>query len=70
MFIYPFSFQEFLMANKETRLLQIIKETTTKKPLISAVHQKLNQYLKKFLIIGGMPEAVQVYFASGSMLEV
>ncbi len=70
MFIYPFSFEEFLMANKETSLLQILKETTTNKPLITAVHQKLNQYLKKFLIIGGMPEAVQVYLASGSMLEV
>lgn len=70
MFIYPFSFEEFLMANKETSLLQILKETTRKKPLITAVHQKLNQYLKKFLIIGGMPEAVQVYLASGSMLEV
>ncbi len=70
MFIYPFSFEEFLMANKETGLLHILKETNTKNPLITAVHLKLNQYLKKFLIIGGMPEAVQVYLTSGSMIEV
>ncbi|TAE35555.1 MAG: DUF4143 domain-containing protein [Sphingobacteriales bacterium] len=70
MFIYPFSFEEFLLANKETGLVQILKKTNTQKPLIEAVHQKLNQYLKKFLIIGGMPEAVGIYLASGSMLAV
>ncbi len=58
-FMYPFSFEEFLLANRETSLLMSLKKATTKSPLPELLHQKLKTYLKKFLIIGGMPEAVK-----------
>jgi len=39
-------------------------------PLHDLVHQKLLSYYKKFLVIGGMPEAVSKYVVSGDLLEV
>jgi predicted AAA+ superfamily ATPase len=70
LFVYPFSFNEFLLANKEKGLLEVLEKSTTKNPLPEVFHQKLKMYLKKFMIIGGMPEAVSVYISRGSMLEV
>lgn len=70
MFIYPFSFKEFLIANKENKLVEIIQKSSVQKPIPGLLHQKLKGYLKKFLIIGGMPEAVKTYISNGNMLEV
>lgn len=61
MFMYPFSFDEFLLANNE-ELLQNAKLTASpEKPLAEPLHNKLLEYLKRFLIIGGMPEVVTNY---------
>jgi predicted AAA+ superfamily ATPase len=68
-FMYPLSFEEFLLANKENSLLEAVTKATTQKVLSEIFHQKLKSYLKKFLIIGGMPEAVKSYILNGDMLE-
>lgn len=68
-FMYPLSFEEFLLANKENKLLEVLNNATTQKGLSEIFHQKLKTYLKKFLIIGGMPEAVKSYILKGDMLE-
>jgi uncharacterized protein len=70
LFVYPFSFEEFLQAHKEDSLLDALKKATPLKPLPDILHQKLKRYLKKFLVVGGMPEAVHAYVESGNMLEV
>lgn len=70
LFMYPFSFIEFLGALNEKRLVSMIHESNPSKPLNLIFHEKLKIYLKKFLIIGGMPQAVQTYVVSGDLLEV
>ena len=70
LFMYPFSFEEFLLANKEYSLLNVLNNATTEKEFSDIFHQKLKSYLKKFLIIGGMPEAVHTYITTGNLLEV
>ena len=70
MFMFPFSFEEFLVANKEQALLNVLIKATPTSPLADIFHEKLKKYLKKFLIIGGMPEAVRTYVSSGDILEV
>jgi predicted AAA+ superfamily ATPase len=69
-FMYPLSFEEFLLANKENSLVEALNKATTQTPFPEIFHQKLKLYLKKFLIIGGMPEAVKTYVSNGDMLEV
>jgi predicted AAA+ superfamily ATPase len=70
MFMYPFSFEEFLVANKEQALLNVLTKATPTLPLADVFHEKLKKYFKKFLIIGGMPEAVRTYVSNGDILEV
>jgi len=69
LFVYPFSFNEFLDAVGESRLLKAKSNATHEKPLIGPIHAKLIQYLKKFLILGGMPEVVAAYVAGKDLLS-
>ncbi len=69
-FVYPFSFDEFLGAMGEQKLVKFKKDANAIEPLLEPFHQKLIDYFKKFLIIGGMPEAVAYYANRGSLLEV
>lgn len=69
LFLYPFSFYEFLTACGESILLQAIRKATVESPLHDAIHQKAIQYLKRFLIIGGMPEVVANYVANKDLIE-
>lgn len=61
MFLYPFSFDEFLLANSEELLLNAKRKASPENPLAEPLHHKLLEYLKRFLIIGGMPEVVAHY---------
>jgi len=70
LFMYPLSFREFLMAQEEHMLLEQLNKATVSNPLSEPVHQKLINHHKKFLIIGGMPEAVSTYVSSKDLLEV
>ena len=70
LFMYPISFHEFLLAHNEERLLEKTKEASPILPLPELLHQKLISYYKKFLIIGGMPEAVKSYVIHKDLLEV
>ena len=70
LFMYPISFHEFLLAHNEERLLEKTKEASPILPLPELLHQKLIAYYKKFLIIGGMPEAVKSYVIHKDLLEV
>ncbi len=66
-FMYPLSFYEFLLAKGEPKLIDLIK---TGEPLETPFHNKLNEYLRIFLIIGGMPEVVSKYVDAESLLEL
>ena len=69
MFIYPFCFKEFLIANGETMLWNAINKASEKKPLMEPIHKKSLTLLKKFLVLGGMPEVVSAYVGGQTMLE-
>jgi hypothetical protein len=70
LYMYPLSFSEFLMAQNEHLLLEHLNKATVSKPLSEPIHQKLINLYKKFVIIGGMPEAVSIYVTSNDLLEV
>jgi len=70
LFMYPFSFIEFLGALNEKPLASMIQQSNSQSPINPIFHEKLKIYFKKFLIIGGMPQAVQTYVAKGDLLEV
>ncbi|GHT07167.1 ATPase [Bacteroidia bacterium] len=69
MFMYPFSFREFLLAQGRDMWAKLIDEATPEKPLSEGVHEKLVEELQTFLIIGGMPEVVSEYVTTHDLLR-
>lgn len=69
LFMYPFCFEEFLMAHREDLLLKALNNADPDRPLPDVLHDKLKFYLKRFLVIGGMPEVVSAYAVSNNLLE-
>lgn len=60
--MYPFDFEEFLWAMGNDTLMNFIKECyKNKKPLGQALHRKAMDYFKEYLIVGGMPQAIETY---------
>ena len=58
MFLYPMTFDEFLMANGERLLLEARNNASSSQPLPQPLHEKLVGLTRTFLLVGGMPEAV------------
>lgn len=60
--MYPFDFEEFLWAMGNDTLMDFVKECyKNKMPLGQALHRKAMDYFKEYLIVGGMPQAVEMY---------
>ena len=70
LFMFPLSFDEFLVANGEEALLNLKRESSFEKPLLEPFHYKLIDYLKKFLVLGGMPEVVSKFVTQRGIDEV
>jgi len=66
-FIYPFSFMEFLQGSGESALWDKVKRASPEKPLLEPFHEKCLELLRKFLIIGGMPAVVADYIENGQL---
>jgi predicted AAA+ superfamily ATPase len=69
LFLYPFSFDEYLRALKFSMLADAIKNASPDKPFSDAVHNKCLQQFTRFILTGGMPEVVATYVHGGSLLE-
>src|SRR3990167_10433141 len=56
--LYPLNFIEFLNALEQTKLSDYLESLTLKDTISEPIHEKILQYLKYYLFIGGMPEAI------------
>jgi predicted AAA+ superfamily ATPase len=68
-YMYPLTFDEFLSANGEEAIIILKDKATPRKPLPVPIHNKLVGLLKKYLIIGGMPEVVKIYRKTRNIRE-
>ena len=68
-FMYPLSYREFLAACGENGLWNKVCESSPEKPLYEPFHEKCLEYLKKFLILGGMPAVIADYVKNGQLLN-
>lgn len=58
----PLDFEEFLWAMGNDLLMDLIRKCfTERKPLGQALHRKAMDYFRQYLIVGGMPQAVNAY---------
>jgi len=61
--LYPLSFDEFLKAKGEDKLIQYMEGIIKVEPLPAILHDKLSTYFKEYIYTGGMPAAVLEYLA-------
>lgn len=67
--MYPMTFGEFLI-NKNRPLFSKVTDAYRNKTVLSSeVHNLAMDVFYEYLMIGGMPEAVNTYFETGSSLE-
>ena len=64
----PLSFYEFLDALNEKELLQLLEKNDFE--IINIFHAKLQELLKLYYYIGGMPEVVSSYIQNKDLIEV
>lgn len=58
MFVYPMTFDEFLLANGEELLIRERDTATSNEPLSESLCQKFTELLRTYMLVGGMPEVV------------
>lgn len=69
MFMHPMTFDEFLTANGQEKLIEIRNQGTPKSPLPEPIHQKLVEFFRTYMMVGGMPEAVAKWVTTGDYLQ-
>lgn len=69
MFLYPFSYDEYLRATGSVMLADALQNASPEKPFSEQVHNRCVQELIRFMLIGGMPEVVATHASGGTMLE-
>ena len=69
MTVYPMTFDEFLMNANKMLYSSIKKAYSNKIPLDSKIHDLAMEQVYKYLLVGGMPEAVEAYIEGASLLE-
>ncbi|MBP1675835.1 MAG: ATPase, superfamily [Bacteroidetes bacterium] len=69
MYLYPFSFGEFLSAANENLLRQAIESASPLLPLVDPIHKKALELYKKYILLGGMPKVVSAYMTDTDLLK-
>ena len=60
--MFPLDFEEFLWAFDNVLLMDYIRNCFEKrKPMGQALHRKAMDYFRQYMIVGGMPQAVEAY---------
>lgn len=70
--MYPLDFEEFLIANGVGELLinEMRRKFEDKEALNESLHMKVMDYFRKYLLVGGMPSAVNTYLSEHNMVSV
>jgi predicted AAA+ superfamily ATPase len=61
LYMYPMSFLEYLVARDEVPMAEHLCETPAPLPVSTPVHERLLRLVGEFLVLGGLPQAVQAW---------
>lgn len=70
--MYPMDFEEWLWANGVQQQHFDYLQTCfdNEKPVNDAIHQRMRELLLKYVVVGGMPEAVSTFLTTNDMNQV
>ena len=69
LYMFPMSFGEFLDAIGQNNLRNYIMNYEKLTNIPDSIHNKLNEYIRKYFIIGGMPDVVNEYCTSNNIMK-
>lgn len=69
LFMYPFSFDEFLVAEGKKAWVEEKLKADAEHPLIDALHNDIVQEYRTFLLVGGMPASVGAWVETHDINE-
>ncbi len=67
--IYPMTFDEFLMNSNRYLYETILKGYENRIPLDRTIHELAMEQVYRYLLVGGMPEAVDTYIESKNLFD-
>ncbi len=70
LYLYPCSFNEFLLNAGYTALLEELQNSSIENPVSDAIHHHLLNLFKEYMVTGGMPEAMQAYLDNKDFLQL
>ena len=68
LYMYPFSFDEFLSAQGLQIQVDFKRKASPPSPLVEPFHKQMVEQVKTFLLVGGMPEAVSEWIETHDYL--
>ena len=68
--MYPMTFLEYLEAVGKPQLRQLIETKERFTPFPQPFHNELVEWLGKYFVVGGMPEAVKLFVETGNLTEI
>ena len=70
--MFPLDFEEFLYANglNELAISSMRRKFEQREALDEAAHNKMMDYFRKYLLVGGLPEAVNTYLETKNIQRV
>jgi predicted AAA+ superfamily ATPase len=69
MFMYPMSFDEFLMANNHEKWVEEKSRADYNNPLAPELHNALVQQFRTYLMVGGMPASVDAWVQTHDYMQ-
>lgn len=71
-YMYPLDFEEFLWAKGVSEeVITYLRECfESKTPISKGTHEAMLKYFKEYICVGGLPEAVNTFIATGDMNRV
>lgn len=69
MYMYPFSFEEFLVASGKEIWAKAIREASPQSPVFEGLHSQLINQLQIFNLIGGMPQVIAEFIENQDLLK-
>ncbi len=70
--MFPLDFEEFLYANgmNEVAISAMRKKFENREALDEPIHEKMMDLFRKYLLVGGLPDAVNAYLSEKNILSV
>lgn len=69
MYMYPMTFDEFLVANGEQLLLEARNNASASEPLPTELYDMIVDLLRTYMLVGGMPESVAKWVETHDYLQ-